>query len=96
MTPAQIAAEIEGPLRKLPAHLRPGLRAYLVDRQPTGTFLRAVLVNDLNGAVLRADPVSFQALRDIVRLLYNYAPAQSHGSYEAVTAWLAGDPGSAA
>ncbi len=91
MTPDQIAADIDAPLRKLPAHLREGLRAYLVNRQPTGAFLRAVLVNDLSGTIDHADPVSFQALRKIVSFIYFYAPARSHGSYEAVTAWLAED-----
>ena len=84
------AAEIEHPLRRLPEHLRPGLRAYLLERQPVGAFLRAVLVNDLHGAVSRADDESYPALREIVAFVHMHAPAPSHGSFEAYTAWIEG------
>lgn len=85
-----LAREIEQPLQRLPEHLRPGLRAYLVERQPVGAFLRAVLVNDLQGAVSRADDESYPALREIVAFVHMHAPAHSHGSFEAYTAWIEG------
>jgi hypothetical protein len=89
MTPEQISAEIEAPLAALPHHLQEGLREYLVARQPVGGFLTAVLANDLSGAVLRADPVSEAALKDLARFLHNHAPPDAHGSAEAVHQWLA-------
>ena len=85
-----LAREIERSLRRLPEHLHPGLRAYLVERQPVGAFLRAVLVNDLHGAVSRADDQSYPALREIVAFVQMHAPAPSHGSFEAYTAWIEG------
>lgn len=90
MTPEQIRAEIEAPLAALPHHLQEGLRDYLVVRQPVGGFLTAVLSNDLARAVLRADPVSEAALKDLVCFLYNHAPADAHGSAEKMRQWLQG------
>lgn len=87
-----LAREIEQPLGRIPAHLRPGLRAYLVDREPVGAFLRAVLVNDLQGAVSRADDETYPALREIVAFVHMHAPPGSHGSYQAYASWLAVDP----
>lgn len=90
MTPEQLRAEIEGPIQHLPQHLRSGLADYLTHRQPTGRFLRAILENDLREAVLRADPVSQGAFRELVLFLDNHAPPQSHGCPEAVRQWLEG------
>jgi len=87
-----LAREIEQPLLRLPEHLRPGLRAYLVDRQPVGAFLRAVLINDLQGAVSRADDESYPALREIVAFVHMHTPPSCHGSYQAYASWLAVDP----
>lgn len=90
MTPEQIQSEIAAPLLDLPIHLRDGLRDYLVHRQAPGGFLRAVLENDLSGAVLSADPISTTALKDLVRFLANHAPPSSHGSPRHVYFWLKG------
>ncbi len=90
MTREEIATEIEAPLAELPPHLQEGLRDYLVARQPVGGFLKALLSNDLEQAVLRADPVSFLALRELVVFLTNFAPANAFGSPDRVRQWLQG------
>ncbi len=65
----------------LPEHLQGGMRRYLEDGRPVGSFLRAVLSNDLCLAVLLCSDVS--QLPSIARWLVNDAPQGSFGSREA-------------
>lgn len=78
-------------LYDVPNHLREGLVEYLAARRETGSFLKAVLSNDLEGAAMRADGVREFRLVDLVRFLVRCAPRTAWGSPAAVTAWLA-DP----
>lgn len=73
----------------LPESLRDGMRCYIEDHRETGSFLRAVLSNDLRGACERADDGNQRALFDIVAWVYNEAPSTCWGSPTAVAAWLA-------
>ena len=74
----------------VPAHLRNGLRRYVVHGTGTGGLLEAVLSNDLMRAVFNADADSRPALLEIIRWLHNEAPAPCHGSPAKVKAWLQG------
>ena len=75
----------------VPATLRDGLVRYVVDRVATGGFLRAVLENDLSGALARLDRgVPIEDLRAITGWIYNEAPSPCWGSPAKVAAWLAG------
>ncbi len=65
----------------LPQHLRAGMRRYLELGVPPGSFLRAVLRNDLSAAVLTCSDVTM--LRGIMIWLHNYTPRTAHGSTEA-------------
>ena len=76
----------------VPAHLRAGLARYLVGHLHTGSFLHAVLTNNLRGAVFAADDDSLVGLLPIMRFLYNDAPADSWGSPDAVNRWLEAAP----
>ena len=69
--------------------VKESLDRYANDHLATGGFLRAVLANDLAGAVGRADLDNTFALVDIVRYIWNQLPSECHGSYEAVDRWLA-------
>jgi hypothetical protein len=71
----------------VPHHLRPGLVRYFADGIMPGSFLQAVLVNDLTQAVRRADPESCAALGPLVTFLLMHAPSIAWGSREAVLAW---------
>lgn len=73
---------------RVPVHLHDGLVAYLVDRRPTGQFLRAVLENNLVEAVMRADPASLAGLRPLLLFLVNQATSTCWGSPTLVAAWL--------
>lgn len=74
---------------RLPIALLEGLRRYLGDCIPTGSFLRAVLENDLARATGSMHPSPAAGdLRELLELLYNSFPSKSYGSPEKVGAWL--------
>jgi hypothetical protein len=67
--------------------LRAGLDRWISHGIPPGDFLVAVLCNDLNGAVRRADSENIQHLPEIVNWLREHAPLTSWGSPQAVQRW---------
>jgi hypothetical protein len=87
-----ITAEREARLRvalaRIPEHCREGLSMYLLYGVPPGSFLRAVLSNDLSEACARADEENQRALYDYVYVLYNVAPANAWGSPTKVDDWI--------
>lgn len=87
MTPGEdltLKAEMIG----VPDHLIDGLVRYIIDGQPTGDCLRAILANDLMEAFSRADEYTAIGMKKTVTFIYSYAPAGCHGSYAKVDAWL--------
>lgn len=67
--------------------LRAGLDRWISHGIPPGDFLLAVLSNDLNGAVRRADSENIHLLPEIVNWLRENAPITSWGSPAAVQHW---------
>jgi hypothetical protein len=65
-----------------------GLIRYILYGVPTGSFLQAVLSNDLMEAFGRADIFNRAGMFSIVSFLYNHAPSQCYGSPEKYSAWL--------
>lgn len=78
---------VEG-MRHLPEHMHGSIQRYLLNGIPPGSFLTAVLENDLMEAFGRADDDNREALFEWVRFIYNYAPTGCHGSSEKVSAWI--------
>jgi hypothetical protein len=74
--------------KDLPRHFYDSLKLYLECGCPPGQFLRAVLSNDLVGAVNRADEEALAGLRRIVQFVYNDLPSTCWGSPEKVSAWI--------
>lgn len=74
----------------LPAVASGGLKRYLENRIPTGSFLQAVLENDLYAACRRADLGSRADLPLICAWIITYAPPACYGSTDKVAAWLKG------
>ena len=70
-----------------PPELKKSLRAY-VEGRPTGGFLRAVLENNLQKAVLRADAENLRLIPEIVAFVFDEVPTFARGSEKAVTAHL--------
>lgn len=68
-------------------HLIPGLTRYFNDHIETGSFLRAVLENDLREACVRYIGTDW-VMCDLVNYIELMAPAECWGSPEKVKAWL--------
>jgi len=74
---------------RLPAHMRDGMRRYIENGIPAGSFQTAVLSNDLMEAFRRADDVNRLAMLDYAMFLANEAPCGCFGSPEHVKDWIA-------
>lgn len=73
----------------VPNHIRDGIKNYIENGIPNGSFVTAILANDLREACGRADAWNSRALVTIVSWFWNFAPSPCWGSQEKVTAWLA-------
>jgi len=73
----------------IPQHMWEGMYAYFINHRQTGSFLRAVLCNDLCRAVQKADITNQRLLPNYVMWLHNYAPDGSFGSEDAYVTWTA-------
>ena len=65
---------------------------YVEGGVPTGSFLEAVISNDLREAMGRADETSRVIVFEIVSYLHNEVPGGCWGTPEAYREWLAADP----
>ncbi len=65
---------------------------YILRGVPTGSFLEAVISNDLREAMARADEDSRAALFGLVSYLHNDCPGGCWGSPERYRDWMAMDP----
>ena len=72
----------------IPEHLLDGLERYGKHGIPVGAFLRAILENDLEGAVITATPESMKALLPLIRFVKNQMPFLCSGSPEKVEEWI--------
>jgi len=61
---------------------------YIEEGVPTGSFLRALISNDLRGTYDAADQENTAAVRNYVLFLYNHAPSACWGSPEAYDNWI--------
>ena len=91
MTKLSEIAHADPVLARVPVHMLESIDRYLTSRIPTGSFLEAVLSNDLRDAAARGDAQNQRLLFEYAYLMHNYMPIGSHGSREAVSAWLKGD-----
>ena len=72
----------------LPQHMRGAAQRYIENGIPPGSFLSAVICNDLASAMGRADHINRERIHDIVSFFYNEAPGPCWGSREKLAAWL--------
>lgn len=75
----------------IPPYMMESLQLYIDERQPVGSFLEAVICNDLKMAVDGADENNLANLPAYIGYLYNEAPARCCGSRKKMEAWLWGD-----
>lgn len=71
----------------IPDNMRPALLAWVNDGIRPGSFLTAVLENNLMEAVGRADSKNALHLKDYAAFIYNAVPSGCHGSAQKVDAW---------
>ena len=82
-------AEYKDGLHLLPEHMRDGVVRYIERGLPhMGSFLRAVMENNLTEAFGRADDVNAAAMKNWAVFVYSYAPSGCHGSPERVSDWI--------
>ena len=72
---------------EVPERVLDSLDAHGQTGRPTGSFLHAVLTNDLFTAVGYADPTSMAALKKIVTYVNCQLPPGCRGSVEKVKQW---------
>ena len=74
----------------VPEHTHEALQNYFNNGWEPGSFLMAVLRNDLIEASFRADHINRDNLANIAEWIYHNAPRGSWGSTEVVRDWLQG------
>lgn len=74
----------------IPDHMLAALKRYLEHRIQPGSFLTAVLSNDLTEAVGRADDINIYLLPAYVRYCHNEIPSVCWSNPGRVRAWLNG------
>jgi len=73
-----------------PVHILDSIDRFVRYRIAPGSFVRAVLSNDLAGAFGRGDENSLRGLRDIMHYIHWKIPGDCHGSRSKVEQWLKG------
>jgi hypothetical protein len=72
----------------VPMHMWEGIIAYLRYGRPCGSFLQAVISNDAQTAITRADQQNRATFGDWFVLLHQAAPSTAWGSADAYVFWL--------
>lgn len=75
-------------IHKLYEHDLAPIKRFIEQKIPPGSFLEAVLRNNLKDAMGRADSRNRRRVFEYVEYLYNYAPTTCWGSNEKYEAWL--------
>lgn len=75
-------------LSNIPDHMHEGIRGYVDHGISPGSFLRAVLCNDLMSAANNADSINRRYLFEYAALLYNELPRVCWGDSSKVDTWI--------
>lgn len=86
MTEADILYELHR--YQIPEHMHDSVVQYVLRGVHPGTFLSAVISNDLRAAVCHADEHNERRLVQWAKWFHNEAPANCHGSPEALRKWV--------
>ena len=71
----------------IPDHMRDGIELWIDQGIEPGSFLMAVICNDLKGAFASADSINESRIKNFVQFFYWHAPSECWGSTEKATAW---------
>ncbi len=72
----------------IPERMMPSIEQYITDGIQPGTFLSAVICNDLKGAVMWADQENMGNLPAYASYFYTYAPIACWGSKGVMDKWI--------
>jgi hypothetical protein len=75
-------------MNKIPTHMMEAMDRYINHGIKPGSFLSAVIRNDLCDAIGRADDINIHLIPDYVRYFYNDAPSACWGSPAKFESWL--------
>ncbi len=75
-------------LSNIPEHMHQGIIDYVEHGTPPGSFLEAVLRNDLVAAAAHADDINKHHLFDYAVLLHNELPSGCWGSGRRIDEWI--------
>ena len=73
----------------IPEYMESGVNDYVSMGLGQGSFLKAIICNDLKAAVMAADHVNMRNIPAYVEYFYNHAPFECWGSNEKYDAWVA-------
>jgi len=73
---------------QIPEHTQGALKRYVEQGLIPGSFLYAVLTNDLHGAIMRADPQNLAAIKDICQYVCWEIPDECRGNSDKVYNWV--------
>ena len=71
----------------IPDHMHGAISRYIVDGIPPGSFLTALMANDLVETLGRADYMNKGLVPNYVEWFYQHAPSPCWGSYSRVNEW---------
>ena len=73
-------------------HMQDAIHRYVHNKIPPGSFLTAVIKNDLRGAVRSANDDNLQNIPAFVAYFHNETPSACWGSQEKMQKWLEATP----
>ena len=72
----------------IPERMMPGIRLYVEHGLQPGSFLSAIIQNNLSEAVGRADSENLKNIPAFVAYFYNECPSNCWGSPEKMKSWM--------
>jgi hypothetical protein len=78
---------VAGHIDCVPEHMHDGVCLWLLHGIAPGSFLSAVICNDLKESFGRADEINRDCLFEWVQFFYNHTPHDCWGSEERAAAW---------
>ncbi|HET6452915.1 MAG TPA: hypothetical protein VFI02_00800 [Armatimonadota bacterium] len=74
-------------MRRVRPDISAAIRRYVYTGCNLGDFLTAVIDNNLREALGRADEYNLNTIHEVVKVFYNYCPANCWGSTDKRMAW---------
>ncbi len=74
----------------IPEHMRGAVSRYVMHGLHPGGFLPAIICNDLQSAVARADSVNQSRIADYIRFFSSHVPRAAWGAESMMNKWMKG------